>query len=290
VVFPGYFKTMRLPIVRGRDVAESDRLGAPPVVVVNEFLARRYWPNEDAVGKRIDVNPTGDTPAWLTVVGVVKNAVQSDWAAPAQEEVYTSYLQNRQYLQADGGFVGYMSLMVRGSCPTSASCNPASLAPAVRDAIASLDRSVPVTDVQTMDDVVSGANARPRFTLVLLASFAAVALVLAAVGIYGVISYAVSRRTHEIGVRIALGATPTTVVRLIIGQGMRVVMIGVVVGLAGALVASRLMTKLVYGVRVTDPITYVGVAVLLALVALVASYLPARRATRIDPLAAMRTE
>ena len=148
VVFPGYFKTMRLPIVRGRDVTESDRLGAPPVVVVNEFLARRYWPNEDAVGKRIDVDPGGESPAWLTVVGVVKNAVQSDWAAPAQEEVYTAYLQNRQYLQADGGFVGYMSLMVRAVCAARRRATRHRSRPRVRDVIASLDRSVPVTDVR----------------------------------------------------------------------------------------------------------------------------------------------
>jgi putative ABC transport system permease protein len=144
--------------------------------------------------------------------------------------------------------------------------------------------------VQTMDDVVSGANARPRFTLVLLATFAAVALVLAAVGIYGVISYAVSRRTHEIGVRMALGATPRNVVRLIIGQGMRVVMAGVVAGLIGALLVTRLMTNVVYGVRVTDPLTYGAVALLLTVVALLASYIPARRATRIDPLTSMRSD
>jgi len=183
-----------------------------------------------------------------------------------------------------------MTLVVRASCGGARACNPASLTPAIRDAVGSLDRSVPVTDVQTMEDVIASANARPRFTLVLLATFAAVALVLAAVGIYGVISYAVSRRTHEIGVRVALGASPSAVVRLIVAQGMRVVTVGVVIGLAGALLASRLMTQLVYGVRVTDPMTYVGVAALLGAVALVASYIPARRATRIDPLAAMRTD
>jgi putative ABC transport system permease protein len=164
------------------------------------------------------------------------------------------------------------------------------LAPAVRESIASLDPAVPVTAVQTMDDVVAGATARPRFTLVLLATFAGVALVLAAVGIYGVISYAVSRRTHEIGVRMALGATPRNVVRLIVGQGMRVVAVGVAVGLAGALLVTRLMTNVVYGIRVTDPLTYAAVSVLLVVVALVASYVPARRATRIDPLASMRVD
>lgn len=290
VVYPGYFKTMRLPILRGRDVTEADRIGAPAVVIVNDFFARRYWPNEDAVGKRITVDLSADASTWLTVIGVVKNDVQSDWSAPPQEEMFIPYLRNREYLRSDGGHVGYMTLVVRAACPAATSCNPTGLASAVRDAVGSLDRSVPVTEVQAMDAVVSGANAGPRFTLVLLATFAVVALLLAAVGIYGVISYAVSRRTHEIGVRIALGASPTSVVRLIIAQGMRAVVVGVVVGLAGALVTSQLMTKLVYGVRVTDPVTYVAVALLLALVALVASYIPARRATRIDPLAAMRTE
>jgi putative ABC transport system permease protein len=290
VVYPGYFTTMRLPILRGRDVAETDRVGAPRVVVVNDLFARRAWPNEEALGKRVTFNPTAESPTWFTVVGVVKNDVQSDWAAPPQEEVFLPYLQEREYLETDGGHVGYMTLVVRASCTGARACHPASLAPVLRDAVGSLDRSVPVTDIQTMEDVIAGANARPRFTLVLLATFAALALVLAAVGIYGVISYAVSRRTHEIGVRVALGASPATVVSLIIAQSMRVVAVGVAIGLAGALVASRLMTQLVYGVRVTDPTTYAGVAALLAAVALVASYIPARRATRIDPLVAMRAD
>ena len=180
--------------------------------------------------------------------------------------------------------------MARAACGAIGRCAPASLAPAVREAIGSLDRSVPVTQLQTMDDVVDSANARPRFTLVLLATFAGVALVLASIGIFGVISYAVTRRTHEIGVRLALGATPANVVSLIIGQGMRVVLGGVVVGLGGALLVTRLMRTMVYGVTVTDPLTYAGVAMLLVGVALVASYIPARRATRIDPLSAMRAE
>jgi putative ABC transport system permease protein len=290
VVYPGYFATMRVPMLRGRDVAEADRLGTPPVVVINEVFARRQWPNETAIGKRIAFDPGTGEPAWMTVVGVVKNDVQADWSAAPREELFVPYLQDRQYLESDGGHVAEMTLVVRAPCAARASCNPSSLAPAVRQAVGSLDRAVPVTEVQTMDAVISGANARPRFTLVLLGTFAVVALVLAAVGIYGVISYAVSRRTHEIGVRMALGATPATIVRLVIGQGMRVVSAGVVAGVVGALALTRLMTNVVYGVRVTDPATYVGVAALLAGVALAASYIPARRATRIDPLVAMRTE
>jgi len=290
VAFPGYFRAMRLPILSGRDITERDRLGAPPVVVVNEWLATHRWPGESAIGKRITLDTDGDHPEWLTVVGVVKNAVRSDWAASPDNEIYLPYLQTRQYLESDGGHVGYMTLVVRASCPATGRCDPAALAPAVREAVASLDRGVPVTSVQTMADVVSGATAQPRLTLVLLGMFAAVALVLAGVGIYGVISYAVSRRTHEIGVRMALGATPGDVRRMIIGEALRVVAAGVCVGLIGALLITRLMTSVVYGVRVTDPITYAGVAGMLAAVALLASYIPARRATRIDPLVAMRTE
>jgi putative ABC transport system permease protein len=290
VVFPGYFETMRLPVLRGRDVATTDRLDTPAVVIVNETLARRYWPDDDAIGKRITADPAAATPAWVTVVGVVKNAVQSDWVASPEPELYFPYLQDRQYLESDGGHVASMTLMVRRACASAGGCDAAALAPSVRDAVAAVDRAVPVTQVQAMDDVITGATARPRFTLVLLATFAGVALVLAAVGIYGVISYAVSRRTHEIGVRIALGASPLTVVRLVVGQGMRVVAIGVAAGVIGALAVTRLMANLVYGVTVTDPLTYAGVALLLTVVALVASYIPARRATRIDPLVAMRTE
>ena len=160
--------------------------------------------------------------------------------------MFLAYRQEREYLESDGEHVGSMTLVVRASCGDTRPCNPASLAPAIREAVGSLDRSVPVTDIQTMEDVIAGANARPRFTLVLLATFAAVALVLAAVGIYGVISYAVSRRTHEIGVRVALGASPGAVVRLIIAQGMRVVAVGVAIGLAGSLLASRLMTQMYF--------------------------------------------
>jgi putative ABC transport system permease protein len=290
VVLPGYFRTMRLPVLRGRDITERDRVGSPPVALVNEYLARRHWPNEDAVGKRIAVDPSAESPAWVTVVGVVKNDVQSDWSAPPTEEVFLPYLQDHMYLESDGGHVAYLTLVVRASCASGAPCRAASLAPGIREVIAAIDRSVPVTTIQTMEDVVAGATARPRFTLVLLATFAVVALVLAAIGIYGVISYAVSRRTHEIGVRIALGATPAGVVRLVIGQGMRVVAVGIVVGLAGAILLSRLMTTVVYGVRVTDPLTYGGVAALLVGVALAASYVPARRATKVDPLTAMRME
>ena len=290
VVFPGYFDVMRLPVLRGRAIDDRDRLGATPVVVVNDWFARRHWPNDNPVGKRITLDPGSTDPSWVTVIGVVKNAVRSDWAAPPEEEMYLPYLQTRQYLEGDGGHVAYMTLVVRASCPTDRRCDPAALAPAVRDAVGSINRGVPVTEVQTLTDVIGGATARPRLTLALLATFAAVALVLAAVGIYGVVSYAVSRRTHEIGVRMALGATPRTVIGLIVGEGLTVVTLGAAVGVAGALLVTRLMTTFLYGVRATDPVTYVSVTLGLMTVAVVASVIPARRATRIDPLAAMRMD
>ena len=290
VVFPDYFDVMRLPVLRGRAITDADRLGATPVVVVNEWFARRHWPNEDAVGKRITLDPGADAPTWVTVVGVVKDAVRSDWSAPPEEEMFVAYFQTRGYLEGEGGHVAYMTLVLRVSCQAGQRCDPGRLTSAVRDAIASVDRAVPVTEVQTMTAVVDGATARPRLTMALLATFAGVALVLAAVGIYGVISYSVSRRTHEIGVRVALGATPVKVVGLVVGQGMLVVVCGAVAGVAGALIVTRLMTTMVYGIRVTDPLTYVSVTLLLVLVAAVASFIPARRAARIDPLVAMRQD
>ena len=290
VVFPGYFEVMHLPIVRGRAIADGDRLGTTPVVVINEWFARRHWPNEDPIGKRITLDLAADAPGWATVVGVAKNAVRSDWSAPPEEELFLPYFQTPQYLDGAGGHVAYMTLVLRATCQAGQPCDPSRFASPIRDAIGLVDRAVPVTQVQTMSAVVDGATARPRLTMALLATFAGVALVLAAVGIYGVISYSVSRRRHEIGVRVALGATPARVVALVVGQGMAVVMCGAVAGIVGSLALSQLMAAIVYGVRLTDPLTYVGVTLLLVLVAIVASFIPARRAAHIDPLTALRAD
>jgi putative ABC transport system permease protein len=284
VVLPGYFETMRIPIVRGRAVGEADRFDAPGVVVVNEWLAERHWPHENPVGKRLTFDDPSRNPTWLTVVGVARNAVRGEWAAPPEEELFVPFLQTRAYLERASTGFAYLTLAVR------ASGDPAALASPIRRVVASLDRGAPVSQVQTMDEVVAAATAAPRFHLLLLGAFAGLALLLAALGIYGVMSYTVSRRTNEIGIRMALGARPADVRWLIVGQGMAVVLAGAAAGLVGALALTRLMSSLLYGVGASDPATFLAVSLVLGAVALAASYLPARRATRIDPLAALRCE
>jgi putative ABC transport system permease protein len=281
IVLPGYFATMRIPLLRGRDVAETDVMGAPPVVVINEIFATRHWPGEDPIGKRITL---GSNPDPITVVGVVKNSVRSDWAAPAEEEFFFPAAQRRGFLESPSPAAAYITLVVRTSG------DPAALAPTIRSLVWSFDSSLPISETQTMSHVVAEATAGPRFNLLMLATFAGVALVLAAVGIYGVMSYAVSRRTHEIGVRMALGARSSDVLRLIVRQGMTVASIGALAGIAGALALTRAMATLLYGVRPTDPATFVAVPALLAIVALAACYLPARRAAKIDPMVSLRSD
>jgi putative ABC transport system permease protein len=283
-VFPGYFRTMRIPILHGRDVTDADNLRAPGVVVINDYLARRYWPGEDAIGKRITFDDPAKNPSWLTVVGVTKNTARGNWTSPPEEEVFLPYLQNRAYLDAPSPPFAYLTLVVRTGL------DPAALAPAIRGAIHSLDANIPLSEIQTMDHVVAEANGQSRFYLILLGAFATVALVLAGVGIYGVMSYSVSRRTHEIGVRMALGAQGRDVLRLVVFQGIIQALAGVAVGLAGALALSRLMGGLLYGTRPTDPATFAVVVLVLSGVAIAASYIPARRAAKVDPMVALRYE
>ncbi len=283
-VFPGYFQTMRIPILRGRDVSDADNLRAPGVVVINDYLARRYWPGEDAIGKRITFDDPAKNPSWLTVVGVTKNTARSNWTSPPEEEVFQPYLQNRDYLNAPSPPFAYLTLVVRTDLA------PATLAPAIRGAIHSLDANIPLSEIQTMDHVIAEATGQSRFYLILLGAFAVVALVLAGVGIYGVMSYSVSRRTHEIGVRMALGAQGRDVLRLVVFQGIVQALAGVAVGLAGALALSQLMAGLLYGTRPTDPATFVAVVGVLSVVAVAASYIPARRAAKVDPMVALRYE
>lgn len=281
IVMPGYFETMRLPVLRGRAIASTDDMRAPGVVIINERAASSYWPGEDPIGKRIAI---GDAKDWLTIIGVVKNAKQLDWASVPYPEVYLAGLQTRDYLEDPQAHMAYITLVARTTG------DPADMAPAVKRIVWSLNRNLPVSEVLTMDQVVAIATAQPRFEMLLLGAFAAVALVLAAVGIYGVMNYSVSRRTHEIGIRMSLGASRAEVLRMVVTQGMKQALTGSIVGIAGALVLSRLMDKILYGVRSTDPFTFGAVAFVLGLAALLATCVPARRAIRIEPMVALRNE
>jgi predicted permease len=287
VVFPQYFRTMRLPLVEGREFNESDRLDAPRVVIVNEHFAKKQWPGETAIGKRITMS-RDTTP--LTIVGVAKNNVTGEVGAPPTEELFFPFLQRRSYIEDAASRYAYMTLVVRASCDGQRNCDAISLAAPITAAIRGVERGVAISAVQSMEAVVDRATAGSQFYVMLLTAFASIALSLAAVGIYGVISYSVARRTNEIGIRIALGAEPGGVVRFIVGDGMRIAMTGAAIGFVGAFLLSRLMGKVLFGVGATDPVTFVAVPAVLCGVALIASYLPARRAASIDPLAALRAD
>lgn len=288
MVTPGYFSAMRLPLVRGRDVTDADNVAAPGVVIINEQAARQYWPGEDPLGKRISFAGDKENPVWLTIIGIAKDAKQDNWTDKATPEAYLAAFQNHDFLGDSGteveSHMSYITLVARTGG------DPAALASAMKEAAWSFDHNLAISQVVTMDGVVAEANAQPRFEMMLLSIFAAVALVLAAVGIYGVISYSASRRTHEIGVRMSLGATRADVLMLVVRQGMWLAVAGSATGLAGALVLSRLMAGLLYGVKPTDPVTFAAVALGLGVVAMLACYIPARRAMRVDPMAALRYE
>jgi putative ABC transport system permease protein len=289
LIMPGYFETMRLRLLRGRMFSDRDDEHAPGVVIINERAAREYWPGEDPLGKRLAVDSDeARKPVWLTVVGIAANAKQEDWAVPPYPEVYLAALQNRDFLGENGPGIGthmtYITLVVRGSG------NPADLASALKQTVWSFDKNLPISDVLTMDRVVADATAEPRFEMLLFGIFAAIALVLAVVGIYGVMSYSVSRRTREIGIRMSLGAGRSEVMRMVIGQGMQQALAGAGAGVGSALLLSQLMVKMLYGVRPSDPVTFGSVIVVLGLAALLATCVPARRATRIEPMTALRNE
>jgi predicted permease len=285
VVMPGYFQTMGVPFMRGRDVSRSDAVGQPGVVVVNQWLADKYFPNQDPVGKQITLDdPTKGNPEWVTIVGVVKNLKQEDWADPVYPEMFLPYYQAKSYLEDTPSRVNYMTLVVRTKG------DPSEAAASARNAVWSIDKNITIAEVQSMDDIVENANSQPRFYLVLLGSFAGVALLLAGVGMYGVMSYAVAQRTHEIGIRMALGARQGDVLRMVVRQGVMLALAGAVIGLVGSLMTTRLMVSFLYGVEPRDPLTIAGVWLVLTAVALLACYVPARRATRVDPMVALRYE
>jgi len=284
VVLPGYFETMQIPMLRGRDFNTNDNANAPGVVIINETFAKQYWGDSDPVGKRVALTDTLDDAKWLTVVGVIRDVKQDEWTGPIDLEFYVPCMQDRTYVADEPFAVSSLTIVVRGSG------DPNQIAPAVRNAVWSIDRNVTISEVQTLDEIVSRVNAQSRFYLVLLGSFAAVALVLAGVGMYAVMSYSVAQRTHEIGIRMALGARQSDVLRLVVQQGLIVALLGAAFGLVGAVLATRLMVSILYGVQPRDPVTIAGVWMVLTIVALLACYIPARRATRVDPMVALRYE
>jgi putative ABC transport system permease protein len=271
-VSPEYFPTYRIQIKRGRGLTGDDRAESQPVAVISETAANRFWPGEDPIGKLINVNFRG---RWFEIVGIVADVKNNRLEDPASADVYVPHTQSIDLPRM---------LSVRGTI------DKAALTAVVKREISALDRNVPLTTIRTMDEKFSEATAQARYNALLLGLFAALALIMSQMGIYGVISYAVSARTHEIGIRMALGAERRAVLRLIIGQGMKLAAAGLAIGLIAAVAATRLIKTLLFGVEANDPMTLCGVALLLAIVALLACWVPARRATRVDPLIALRHE
>jgi putative ABC transport system permease protein len=289
VVRPGYFRTMRIPVVAGRDFTPEDLAAGAHVVVVNESLARRRWPNESPIGRRITVDDPQTGPDWFSVVGVVKEVRQGSLAEGSSEEMYFPYLPGPDEATLPLTLVNFLSPVYVTLVVRTAS-EPAVLTGAVESIVHSMERDAPVSDVTTMERVVDEELAQPKFYLLLFGTFAGVALVLAVVGVYGVISYSVALRTREIGLRVALGASPRGAFRLVVTQGMRLAIVGVVIGLAVAFGVTRYLRAVLFGVEPTDPSTLAAAAAILALTALAACALPARRASRIDPMVALRGE
>lgn len=278
VISQDYFRAMGIPLLRGRSFTPQDTADAQAVVVINRTMAERFWPGQDALGRRFKIGSADSQNPWAVIVGVVGDVRQTSLYQELTPEMYVTYLQDRRFFAIPRDLV----LRMDG--------NPLSMAPAVRGEIWKLDKDLPLFRVQTMEQVLSLATAGQRFNMLLLSIFAALSLTLATIGVYGVMSYATAQRTHEIGIRMALGARTRDVLRLVIGRGLLLILIGVAVGLAGAFGLTRLMSGLLFGVSATDPLTFTLITLLLTAVSLLACYLPARRATRVDPLVALRYE
>ena len=270
-----YFRTIGVPLIAGRWFDSSDRRDKPQVILINESMARRYWPGEDSLGKRITFADQPKDDDWLTVVGIIGNV--KDY--PDSPEAHPAfYWPNTQQVTRDM----FVAIRTDG--------NPLSLAEAVRREVQTLDKDLAMTNLRALDTVAGAALAGQRFTLLLVGLFAGTALLLAGVGIYGVMAYLVAQRTHEIGIRMALGAQTANVLQIVIKQGMQMALAGMGVGLVAAFALTRAMAGLLFAVAPTDPLTFIGIAILLAAVALMACYIPARRAAKVDPMIALRYE
>jgi putative ABC transport system permease protein len=271
-VTPDYLRVMQIPLIRGRLITERDTAASPPVVLINETMARRFFPDEDPIGKRLDISG----PTFLReIVGIVGDIKQESPKTPTPPQVYEPFAQKP-------GLTWHVLLR--------APDNPLRFAETVRHEVRAIDPAQPISEARLMEDVVAGSLTRDRFSVFVLGAFAGLALLLAAVGLYGVVAYFVTQRTKEIGVRIALGAEPAGIQRLVVVQSLRVVMIGIALGLVGALLLSGILRSLLYEVRPRDPMTLAAVAILLVTVALAAAFIPARRAARVDPVLALKAE
>lgn len=276
-VTPGYFEAMGLELIRGRFLTAADREDSMPAVVINETMASRYWPNEDPIGRQFMIG-TDDKP-WLTIVGIVGRVRHNAVVEESRAEMYLAHAQAPGHLRsAPRG----MTMVVKTAG------EPLAIAGQVREAIRSIDRNLPVSDIRSMDAVAAAALAQPRFVTFLLALFAVTALTLAAIGIYGTVSLLVAERTQEMGIRLALGADRAAILKLVLGQGMMLTIIGLVIGLAGAAILTQTLSGLIYGVGALDPLTFASVPLLLAVVALIACFLPARRAAAVDAITTLR--
>jgi putative ABC transport system permease protein len=276
MVTPGYLSAMQIPLIRGRWFTDADTERSPLVAVVDTDFAQRFWPGQDPIGQRISLGAEPDgSPTWRTIVGIVGHIRHYGLEEEGREQTYYPAAQIPR---------NAMFLTIRTSA------DPETMIESVRKLVTSVDPALPLYQVNTMSQWLDRSTASRKLNVTLLGIFAGIAVMMALIGIYGVISYAVVMRTHEIGIRLALGAQRSDVAKMILLQGLRILGMGLVIGIAGAALATRALSTLLFGIRATDPVTFVAIPVLLAGVALMASYLPARKATRVDPMIALRYE